>query len=260
MNSSELHNEEIWVNLEKWKTKPLLQIIYDDFYKLLVENINKQLEGKIVELGSGIGNLKKNIDNCITTDLFPNPWIDQTENAYCLSFDDQSVSNLILFDVFHHLQYPGEALREFQRVLMPEGRVIIFDPAISVLGLLVYGIFHHEPISCFKEIQWTTEKNIDLKNTSYYAAQGNASRIFIYKKKKYAKYYINDWNLINMKRLSAISYVASGGYKQTQLYPTKWYHSIKKLDRFLDFMPVIFSTRMLIVLEKKNKSIENEYL
>ena len=30
-------------------------------------------------------------------------------------------SNLILFDVWHHLEYPGSAMAEFARVLAPKG-------------------------------------------------------------------------------------------------------------------------------------------
>jgi len=251
MESSELHNEEIWVNLEKWKAKPLLQLIYDDFYHLIAQKVNQEIDGKIVELGSGIGNLKKSIKNCITTDLFPNPWIDQTENAYRLSFENNTVSNLILFDVFHHLQFPEEAFNEFNRVLKPGGRIIIFDPAISALGLLIYGAFHHEPVSCFKEIKWQAPTNFDLINSPYYAAQGNASRIFNYKKKKYAKYLNEHWKIIQVKKMSAFSYVASGGYKKKQLYPTKWYSMTKQCDKILDIFPILFSTRILIVLEKK---------
>ena len=53
---------------------------------------------------------------CVRTDLFANPWIDQVENAYRLTFGDGEVSHLILFDVFHHLQHPRTALRECRRV------------------------------------------------------------------------------------------------------------------------------------------------
>ena len=51
-----------------------------------------------MELGSGIGNIKSVIDSAICTDIFDNPWIDQVENAYRLSFLDNEVSNIILFD------------------------------------------------------------------------------------------------------------------------------------------------------------------
>jgi len=92
----EQHNIEIHENLQSWNNKPILRKVYQKFYKLIKTGVDENLGGKIVELGSGIGNLKSIIPEAICTDLFENPWLDQVENAYNLSFDDNSVSNLIL--------------------------------------------------------------------------------------------------------------------------------------------------------------------
>lgn len=107
------HNKEINENLTYWQNKPILQTIYNDFYALIGAQVDRSQEGLIVELGSGIGNLKQHIPECICTDVFPNPWIDQVENAYRMSFADESVSNLILFDVFHHWNTPRRHLTSF---------------------------------------------------------------------------------------------------------------------------------------------------
>jgi len=152
--SCDKHNIEIQKNLKYWESKPILKKIYQKFYKLIFNHLQNNIQGKVVEIGSGLGNLKMVVPDCISTDIFFNPWIDQVENAYKMSFSDNSVSNLILFDVWYHLEFPGNALREFNRVLVPEGRVIIFDPAMSILGFIVYGFFHNEPIGFFKKIKW----------------------------------------------------------------------------------------------------------
>lgn len=246
----EQHNIEIQENLKSWQNKPVLQKIYLRFYKLIASEINPSLEGKVVELGSGIGNLKMVIPDVICTDIFKNPWIDQVENAYRLSFESNSVSNLILFDVWHHLKYPGTALEEFSRVLKPGGKVIIFEPAISLTGLLVYGLFHHEPIRLFHEIKWYPQKKADLDKDEYYAAQGNACRIF--GSSKY-KPMLKDFKIVKTKKLSSFSYVLSGGYSKKQLYPDRLFSFITFLEKFLDLFPFIFGTRELIVLEKTYK-------
>jgi hypothetical protein len=90
-----------------------------------------------------------------------------------------SVSDLILTDVFHHLKYPGTALKEFSRVLRKGGRVILLEPCISALGLLVYGVLHEEPIAINKEIEWKAPKGWSPEEIDYHAAQGNASRVFV---------------------------------------------------------------------------------
>ncbi len=246
----EQHNIEIQQNLVYWKNKPMLQKIYDRFYKLIKSQVNKNVSGKIVELGSGVGNLKTVIPEAICTDLFKNPWIDQVENAYKLSFSDEEVSNIILFDVFHHLEYPGNVFDEFFRVLVPGGRIIIFDPDISLLGHIVYGILHHEPVKAFKPIKWKAPENTNLLNLPYYAAQGNAHRVFL-KNKNIRK--LNGFTIVKRKRLAAISYIFTGGYSKPQLLPSFLFKFLFLMDRIFSYVPFVFSTRIMVVLEKNTK-------
>src|SRR5687768_745858 len=242
-----LHQDSIEKNSEYWNRKPLLRILYRDFYRLIAEKLSDLPGSKIVELGSGLGNIHEVIPNCLRTDLFPNPWIDQIENAYKLSFSDESVSDLILTDVFHHLKYPGTALNEFSRVLRKGGRVIILEPCMSALGLLVYGIPHAEPVAVTKEIEWDAPEDWSPEKIDYYAAQGNASRIFFGRRYRHK---LGDWKKIETQRLSAIAYAASGGFSKPQLYPTSALPLIHKLEKVLDLFPSLFATRLLVILEK----------
>jgi SAM-dependent methyltransferase len=243
----DLHQDFITKNSEYWNQKPLLRILYGDFYRLIAQKLSNLPDAKIVELGSGLGNIREVIPNCLRTDLFPNPWIDQVENAYKLSFAEESVSDLILTDVFHHLKYPGTALNEFARVLRKGGRVILLEPCISALGLLVYGLFHDEPIAITKEIEWNAPEDWSSEKIDYYAAQGNASRIFLGNKFRLK---LANWQKVETLRLSAIAYAASGGFSKPQLYPTSMLPMIKNLEKVLDLFPAFFATRLLVVLEK----------
>ena len=243
----DLHQGSIEKNYEYWNRKPILKILYGDFYRLIAAKLSNLPDAKIVELGSGLGNIREFIPNCIRTDLFPNPWIDQIENAYHLSFPDETVSDLILTDVFHHLKYPGTALKEFSRVLRKGGRVILLEPCMSALGLLVYGALHDEPLAVTKEIEWEAPEGWSPEQIDYYAAQGNASRVFLGKKFRHK---LGDWRTIETQRLSAIAYAASGGFSKPQLYPTPALPLIRKLEKVLDLFPTLFATRLLITLEK----------
>ncbi len=246
-NTLSQHDIEIQANLKSWNERPLLRQIYKDFHELIAKETTSLVAGYTVELGSGIGNIKEIIPHCIRTDLFPNPWIDQTESAYKLSFEDNSASNIILFDVFHHLRYPGTALEECRRVLAPGGRVIIFDPCMSCLGLLVYGLLHHEPIALRDTITWKAPFGWSFEMDTYYAAQGNAYRVFW--DSRFAHLY-NAWNLKTRRRYSALSYVACGGYSKPQLYPKRAYGFMKQVDGIADLVPALFATRLLVTLEK----------
>ena len=242
-----LHQELIEKNHRLWNRKPILRRCYIEFHQLMAAYLSRLPNGKIVELGAGMGNIHESIPDCIRTDLFPYPWIDQVENAYKLTFADASLSNILMVDVFHHLRYPGSALKEFQRALEPGGRVIMMEPGMSALGCIVFGLLHPEPIGAAKEFQWFAPESWSADNIDYYAAQGNATRIFV--KKGFAPE-LKDWKIIEVKRIPALAYAASGGYSGPQLYPLFAYPFVKFLEKLMQPFPVIFATRLLVVLER----------
>ena len=242
------HNVEIQANARRWARKPLLQKIYRGFYEQIAQELRRDLDGATVEIGSGIGNLKSVMPDALATDIFPNPWLDRVENAYALSFADESVANLILFDVWHHLEYPGTALAEFHRVLAQGGRLIIFDPAMGLLGRLVYGVFHHEPLALTKPIRWWAPETFSADDMTYYAAQGNAERVFF--GDKFHKELV-DWRVVRRRRFPALPYVASGGFSGPQLYPEAFEGALAAVDRVASVAPSLFATRLLVALEKR---------
>jgi hypothetical protein len=246
--SIERHLIEMRFNQTAWQRRPVLRKVYAQFYELIHRAL-VPLPGPIVELGSGIGAVKEFIPNCITTDIFPNPWLDQQENAYALTFTDSSVSNLILLDVFHHLAYPGTALKEFHRVLRVNGRVIILEPAMSLLGKLIYGLFHHEPLGLRERISWFAPDGVDPTEADYYAAQANASKVFLgnqFKKQ------LSSWNIPILESFPDIAYVASGGFSKPQFYPLSLLPIIRAFEKILGLWPDLFATRLLVILEKKS--------
>lgn len=242
------HHVEIERNLRSWQRKPVLRRAYRDFHERIAAQIDRQLAGKIVELGSGIGNIRDVIPGCIRTDLFPNPWIDQVENAYALSFKDQECSHLILFDVFHHLRHPRTALRECRRVLEPGGRVILFEPYISLAGRFVYGPAHHEPIGFSDPIAIDAPPSFAVDRDTYYAAQGNATRLFW--RGEYPEL-LEGWEVVARERIGAWPYALTGGYSKPQLYPAAAYSLVTALDRLLERVPRLLALRALVVLRKR---------
>ena len=236
------HQVEIEKNLRAWRSKPLLQEIYAGFYRRILTLIDRTIPGSIVEIGSGIGNLKAHLPQVLTTDLFPNPWLDLVCDAYELPFPSGSLSHLVLFDVFHHLRAPAAFLREARRALAPEGRVVLFEPFISWTSLPVYGLFHHEPVA------WRDP--IDLTDSppprDYYAAQGNATRLFF---RKEIAAWPAGWKVFHTEAFSCFHYLLSGGYSKPALYPAGWLGPLRKLDARLSQWPKVFGARCLIGLQ-----------
>lgn len=233
-------------NREAWTRKPLLRNAYQGFYTDIREQLDYSRCGKIVELGSGLGNIKTVIPECVTTDIFENPWLDRVEDAYRLSFSNGEVGNLILFDVFHHLQYPGSALKEFHRVLETGGRLIIFEPAAGRIGRAVYGLFHSEPLALDQPICWEAPEGSNWKDFGYYAAQGNATRIFV--KGEHGDK-LAEWETREVKFYSGLAYVATGGFRGPQLCPEFLWPLLCLADKGLSRIRGLAS-RILVVLRK----------
>jgi SAM-dependent methyltransferase len=244
------HNREIHENLRHWERKPELQAEYARFYRLIAQRLEGIPAGPVLECGSGIGNLKSVLPDAITSDLFPNPWLDRQENIYALTCADASLGGVVLFDVFHHLQYPGAALRELQRVLSPGGRVVTFDPAAGVLGRLVIGLFHHEPLALSEQITWDPPADFDPAYSTYYAAQGNAWRIFggdAYRSK------LSAWTCRAPTYCPALPWLLTGGFRGPSLAPAAVRPVAEGVEYLLGLAPRLFASRMLVVLEKPRR-------
>ncbi len=241
------HNIEIYENRRAWEKKKALRLAYGQFYEGIAGQMRVGLPGLKLELGSGMGNIKQFIPDCMTSDLFPNPWLDRVENAYALSFPNGSLSHLIMFDVWHHLEHPANALMEARRVLAPGGRIILMEPAMSLTGRLIYGNCHHEPLGFDAEFR---EVPIDIsvpEATRYFAAQSSAHRIFL--KRKFPEL-LKGWSVDCVKQMASFAYLGSGGFRGPQIYPDWAYPLVRLADCVLGMAPSIFAARIMVVLTK----------
>ncbi|MDB6024541.1 MAG: class SAM-dependent methyltransferase [Verrucomicrobiales bacterium] len=242
MTPLEQHQKEIQKNLLVWQRKPVLQKAYANIYERVLKLIDPTQKQPVVEIGSGMGNLKSHLPEAICTDLFPNPWLDLVCDGYELPFADHSLSHLILSDVFHHLRAPRAFLLEAKRVLNKSGRLILSEPYIGAASYPIYGLFHHEPVA--------RRASIDFAETierprAYYAAQGNATRLFFSDE---FPNWLDGWNVFHRESYAAFAYFSSGGYSKPQLCPTPFYGVLEGIDAKLSRWPRSFGGRCLVGL------------
>lgn len=246
MISLDQHQVEIEQNLKAWQAKPLLQSIYQSFYQRILALIDQQLPGDVVEIGSGIGNLKAHLPKALATDLFPNPWLDLVCDGYELPFADHSLSHLILFDVFHHLEAPRAFLKEASRALIANGRLILFEPYISWASFPVYGLLHHEQVGWRQPISAAEDFP---RPRNYYTAQGNATRLFF---NSVQPKWLSSWKIFHAEAFGAFSYLLSGGFSKPAFYPTKCLPQLQRFDAALSRWPRLFGARCLVGLSPES--------
>jgi hypothetical protein len=151
----------------------------------------------------------------------------------------------VAFDVFHHLRAPNAFIKEARRVLARHGRLILFEPYMSWSSYPVYGLLHPEPVARRQPINLTDTLP---RPRDYYAAQGNATRLFFHRE---IPGWPQGWRVFHARAFSSFSYLLSGGYSKPSVYPVRTLPLVQKLDEFLSGWPHLFGARCLVGLAKE---------
>jgi SAM-dependent methyltransferase len=239
--------EELRAQEAAWHRRPLVRRLYHSWYRLVVARLSS-VPGPTIELGSGISRFKEHYPSAITSDVEPTPWADRVVDAEQLPFDEGSVANLVLIDVFHHLASPARFLDAASRVLAPGGRLIVLDPYCSPLSYVAYRRFHHE----------RTDLEVDAFADDAHAAaapmQSNQARATLVFFRHLAELERRWPELVVVERrlLALLLYPLSGGFTKRPLLPSRLYRPLDVLERAL--LPVVGrlgAFRCLVVLQRR---------
>jgi hypothetical protein len=118
---------------------------------------------------------------------------------------------------------------------------------MGLLGRVVLGLFHHEPLGMDREIRWEPPPGWSPSSARYHAAQGNAWRIF--RSGEFTER-LAPLEVRQISYTSALPWLLSGGFRGPQLYPGFLYPVLDRLDLVASRLPRLFATRMLVTLEK----------
>ena len=128
---------------EIWEKKPVLRAVYEDIYRRMAASL---IPGRTLEIGGGSGNFKAFAPDTLSSDITLAPWLDLGCDAQRLPFAAGSLSNVVMVDVLHHIEFPIRSLREIANALEPGGRLIMCEPAITPISSIFYRHFHPEPV------------------------------------------------------------------------------------------------------------------
>lgn len=102
-----------------WESKEIIRRLYTKWYGLIQECLRP---GKTLELGGGSGNLNDFLPEAITSDIVFAPWLDAVIDAHAIPFKEESLDNIVLFDVLHHLAAPAVFFLAFRLFIVLEKR------------------------------------------------------------------------------------------------------------------------------------------
>jgi SAM-dependent methyltransferase len=238
--------DDLRVQEEAWRSRPLVRRLYRDWYRLVVERL-ASVPGPTIELGSGISRFKELFPAAVATDVEPTPWADEVVAAENLPYEAGSVANLVLIDVFHHLASPARFLDEAVRVLAPRGRVVLLDPYCSPVSYWAYRRFHHErtdlDVPAFADDPAAAESPMQ-------ANQARATLVFFRRLAEFERRW-PELAVLERRRLALLVYPLSGGFTRPELLPRLLVLPVAAVERLLTPLAPLLAFRCLLVLERR---------
>jgi SAM-dependent methyltransferase len=228
-----------------WDKKPVLRTIYDDMYRRIVEHCGP---APILELGGGSGNLKQRLPHCISSDIQFSPTLDLVADAQQLPFRDGSLGTVVMVDVLHHVEFPIRFLKEAARALMPGGRLVMIEPAITWGSTLAYRIYRHEPVVMSADPLIDGEP--DPKRNPYASNQAIPTLIATTHRDRF-HHLLPGLRITHVAWFSFVSYPLTGGFRPWSLISARVAARLLSLEKALEARAGRYlACRMLIVIEK----------
>ena len=222
----------------------MIRKLYSKWYGLIKEALRP---GRTLELGGGSGNLSDFLPEAITSDIVFEPWLDAVMDAHEIPFKAESLDNIVLFDVLHHLAAPTFFFHEVDRVLRAEGRVIMMEPYVSWLSFPVYRFLHAEGMT------WDVDPFLDQPLERKEPFEGNQAvptLIFRKQRKKFLETFPS-LKIIRQEIMDILLYPLSGGFHNPSLCPLLLWEPLELLEKALHPFNRFLAFRLFVVLEKE---------
>lgn len=236
-----------------WKEKPVLRAIYTDFYQRIIA---ASRPGRSLEIGGGSGNLKEFSAEVVSTDIVYTSWLDATADAQALPFVNSSFANLVAVDVLHHVERPRRFFQEAVRVLQPEGRLILLEPAITPVSRFFYTYFHPEPVEM--DADPLGDDPHDPSRSAFDANQAIPTLLFGRHRERFAEAFPM-LKVVLFEQVSLLAYPLSGGFRRWGIVPAATVGRLLRLERMLaPKLGWLMAFRLFVVVEKRRELVDGE--
>jgi SAM-dependent methyltransferase len=227
-----------------WERKPVLRLVYDDFYDRIVAACRP---GLTIEIGGGIGNLKRRLTEVVATDIQSAPWLDCVADAQRLPFADACAANIVMVDVLHHLEFPLVFFREAARVLRPGGRALMVEPAITWGSTAFYRLFHHEPVRTSADV--LGDGNPDPRRDPYDSNQAIPTLLATRDRDRFHRL-CPTLRVASVQWFSIAAYPLSGGFQPWSLIGESAARRVLRIERALEpLLGRLAGFRMLLTVD-----------
>jgi len=230
-----------------WLEKKILRRIYQNWYRLILKQSGAK--DPTLEIGGGGGNFKLFCPHVICSDYTLCPWLDLNLDAHHLPFSSDSLGNIVVIDVLHHLTKPLLFIEEAQRILKKQGRLIMLEPCITPGSYFIYNYLHQEDVDfshdVFKGEVWIS----DDEKKPFDGNMAIPTQLFFRNPEKILEKFPN-FPVVQKKYSDYLIYPLSGGFDHSSVIPDSFVPFLTLLEKVIHPFGFLFAYRMLVVLEK----------
>ncbi|MEW6348891.1 MAG: methyltransferase domain-containing protein [Thermodesulfobacteriota bacterium] len=205
------------------KEKAILRLVYEEWYRLIVESLPKG-DAPILELGSGGGFLGELLPDLIATDILHVPFISAVADAHELPFRSGSLGSVVMVNVLHHLAGPRRFFEEAARCVQTGGRIVMIEPWVTRWSSFVFGRLHHEPFDP-QARRWDFPSTGPLSG-----ANGALPWILFQRDRDLFERILPQWRIESIRLGMPFRYLLSGGVSLRALVPTWSYGILTRLE------------------------------
>ena len=210
--------------------KPLLKSIYQEWYRTVSDHL-PNVDGPVLEIGSGAGFLESYIPDLITSDILPVAGNHIACEAQRLPFRDNCLRALVLINVLHHISDPLLFFKDAERCVKNGGAIIMVEPWVSSWSRIIYSKLHHEPFDPASP-SWTLPPSGPLSGGN------DALPWIIFQRDRELFMQQTNWRIKLIEETMPFRYLLSGGVSMRNLMPA-W------AIRPLTFLEKSMSSRIL---------------
>lgn len=211
---------------------------YKHIYRIMDTSQSKN--ETILELGSAGGIAKMYKPDVITSDIREASDVDLIFSALELPFADESLDQIWLKDVLHHLEVPNQFFYEAKRTLKPGGTLSVAETYWGPIAKLVYKYFHPEIYN-----KGLIERNI----FTYEGNQALAEVMFSGNSNQFENA-LQDFEEIDRKLVNGPAWLLSGGATLSTPIPVRLLEIIHNLEEKFQFLKPFWSLNVVVVLRK----------
>lgn len=247
-----LDGEERFVLHKKiLENKKMLKSCYSEFYEKILfyeKKFKTKKNDQIrIELGSGIGFIKKIDKNIITSDVVYNKFTDKIIDANKLPYEKESIDSIFGIFCFHHFKKPLVFFKEIEKKLKIGGLCILIEPYYGPLASLVFKNAHSSEYFDKSEAYGFETKN---KSSIDKANQALSYIYFIREKKKFEEMFPN-LEIVHTSLLNNyLRFFFSGGLNFKKLLPDFLLFFIRCIEFILYPFIRLLCINYIIVIRK----------